>query len=324
MSNKFYPVAVEIGSVTKTMTAALLASLIEEGRLNLDDPLAMHLPLIAKVPDFERQPILLNHLVTHTSGLPLEPDIAILSDLDNPYADLTEAQVIEVLGSVKLDRAPGAQWEYSSFGYLLLCYVVAHTARTDLETLMRERIFNPLGMNYAYILQPRPGMTVAVGHTTFDDQPTSPWVSSVNLDGIGGVRATLDDMVRYAQAQLGIGDAHTVTTLKLAQDLVDSGADYPTEGPEMGMGWWRVSLDGETILFHGGNTPGFASMVVVDPKKERAIVLLTDVHLDFGIEEVVQHLLEPSEYEIPPAETRRCSGSGSVGIAARSLCCRRH
>jgi CubicO group peptidase (beta-lactamase class C family) len=293
-------VAVEIGSVTKTMTAALFASLIEEGRLNLNDSLVMHLPLTANVPDFDGQPILLKHLVTHTSGLPREPNIASLSDSDNPYADLTEAQVINALGNVKLAHAPGNQWEYSNFGYMLLSYVVAHAAGSDLETLMRERIFNPLGMNHTYISQPPPGTTVAVGHTTFDGQPTSPWVASVNLAGIGGVRATLDNMVRYAQAQLGIGDAHTVATLKLAQSLVDLGADYPTEGPEMSMGWWRGTLDGETILFHGGDTQGFASIVVIHPEKNRAIVVLTDVHLDFGIAEVVQHLLEPDEYELPP------------------------
>ena len=293
-------VVVEIGSVTKTVTGALLASLIEEGQLNLDDSLAMHLPLTANVPDFEGQPILLKHLVTHTSGLPREPDIVLLSDSDNPYADLTEAQVIEALGSVTLDRAPGTKWDYSNFGYMLLSYVVVHTAGTDLETLMQERIFKPLEMDKAYISQPPEEVQVAVGHNSYDGQAVVAMDFPVNLAGPGGVRATLDDMVRYAQAQLGIGDAHTVATLKLAHDLVDLGADYPADDQQMGMGWWRGSLDGRTILHHGGNTFGFSSMVVIDPENNRAIVILTDVHLDYGIEEVAAHLFDPDKYELPP------------------------
>ncbi|WP_455212730.1 serine hydrolase domain-containing protein [Kaarinaea lacus] len=293
-------VAVEIGSVTKTMTAALLASLIEEGQLNLDDTLAMHLPLTATVPEFMGQPILLKHLVTHTSGLPREPDIVTLSDSDNPYADLTEEQVIEALGRVTLDRAPGTQWDYSNFGFMLLSYVVVHTAGADLETLMQERIFNPLGMDRAYISEPKSGTTVAVGHTTFDGQPTVAQDFQVNLAGPGGVRATLDDMVIYAQAQLGYGDNQVINTFKLTHDLVDLGAEQSAESPEMGMAWWRGTLDGRTILHHGGNTFGFSSMVIIDSEQDRAVVLLTDTHLDLGREEVVQHLLEPEKYELPP------------------------
>jgi CubicO group peptidase (beta-lactamase class C family) len=293
-------VAVEIGSVTKTMTAALLASLIQERRLNLDDSLAMHLPQTASVPDFEGQPILLKHLVTHTSGLPREPDVLVLSDSANLYADLTEAQFFEALANVTLDRAPGTQWAYSNFGFMLLSYVVTHVAGTDLETLMRERIFEPLKMENAYISKPPEDVKVAVGHNSYDGQPTVAQDFPVNLAGSGGVRATLNDMIRYAQAQLGYGDTICVNTLKMTHDLVVLSSDYPTEGPEMGIGWLRGSLDGETTLFHGGTTLGFASMVVIDPKKKRAIVLFTDVHLDFGIAEVVQHLLDLDEYELPP------------------------
>ena len=63
-------VAFEIGSVTKTMTGILLADLIAKGEASLDDPLAGHLPEGTVVPDYEGQPILLRHVVTHTSGSP--------------------------------------------------------------------------------------------------------------------------------------------------------------------------------------------------------------------------------------------------------------
>ena len=65
--------AFEIGSITKTMTATLLADLIERGQMKLDAPLADYLPAGTNVPSFEGKPILLRHVVTHTSGLPSMP-----------------------------------------------------------------------------------------------------------------------------------------------------------------------------------------------------------------------------------------------------------
>ena len=69
--------AFEIGSVSKPMMAALLAGLIREGKASLDDPLSAYLPKDSAVPTFEGKPILLRHIVTHTSGLPAIP--ALLS-----------------------------------------------------------------------------------------------------------------------------------------------------------------------------------------------------------------------------------------------------
>ena len=68
--------AFEIGSISKTMTAALLADLIEQGKASLDDPLDDYLPAGSKAPTFEGQRILLKHIVTHTSGLPVVPDFS--------------------------------------------------------------------------------------------------------------------------------------------------------------------------------------------------------------------------------------------------------
>ncbi|WP_455203356.1 serine hydrolase domain-containing protein [Kaarinaea lacus] len=292
-------VALEIGSITKTMTAAVLASLIVEGQLNLDDSLEMHLPLTANVPNFEGQPILLKHLVTHTSGLPNIPD-ALAYDPDNPYADFTETQIADALGSITLDRKPGTQFEYSNYGFMLLSYVLVHTTGTDFETLMRERIFNPLSMPHTYISEAPAGTTAAIGHVAnFGGEPTNAWDFPINLSGSGGVKATLDDMILYAQAQLGIGDPRVVNTLMVTQELVDLGSDYPAEETQMGMAWGIATLSDRTILAHSGGTGGFSSYLIFEPETKRAVVILTDANQGLGMEELAVHLLYPDEYERP-------------------------
>jgi len=290
-------ISLEIGSVTKTMTAALLASLIDEGQLRLEDPLSNYLPDNINVPSYQGEPILLKHLVTHTSGLPREP-----SNLDpfNPYSLITEDMVLNELNSTTLLFAPGTQWQYSNFGYMLLGYVIANTAGSDLETLMRERIFAPLGM-HSYIQQVPATITEALGHKASNKQLASSLdFNSVNLAAIGGVHSTLSDMILFSHAQLGYGDADTVNILKLTQNQIDIGPNYPANFEQMAMAWGITPLHQNNILYHGGDTIGFSSVIAIDPENHRAVVILEDTRLELGRYELVNHLLDPTILLPPP------------------------
>ena len=149
--------AFEIGSVSKTMTAVLLADLIGQGKASLDEPLSDYLPEGAAVPEFEGQPILLRHVVTHTSGLPALPSRLGATNMNDPYANLTEAALLASLGDVTLSAAPGSAFEYSNFASMVLSLAVARRAGSDLETLLKQRLFAPLGMDSAYITTPPDG-----------------------------------------------------------------------------------------------------------------------------------------------------------------------
>jgi CubicO group peptidase (beta-lactamase class C family) len=138
----------EIGSVSKTMTAALLAELILQGRGSLDDTLASWLPEGTKVPDWQGQPILLRHVVTHTSGLPALPSRMDATGTD-PYAKLDEAALLASLADVKLAAAPGTKFEYSNFAMMVLSQAIARRAGMDFESLARRELFAPLGMAHA-------------------------------------------------------------------------------------------------------------------------------------------------------------------------------
>jgi len=267
--------AFEIGSLTKTMTAAMLASLIDQGKISLDDPLSMHLPPEVTVPSFNGQPILIKHLVTHTSALPSYPAAFLPADENNPYAHISPQRLLEALGTVTLTRAPGTEYEYSNMGFMLLSYVIAEKAGIDLQSLLQQRLFEPLNMKHAYIADPPKHTKVVVGHSENSRQVIGPWDFHVNLAGVGGVRATLDDMAKYAQAQLGIGDPDTVAILQKTHqliDLSDSGASLPPQG----MAWGHTVISGTEYLTHTGGTGGFSSLIVIDVQHQRALVMLFD------------------------------------------------
>src|SRR6267142_1574868 len=94
--------AFEIGSVTKTMTAALLAEIIAAGEVALNDTIA--------------------EIVTHTSGLPALPANYRPPDINNPYAGATERDLLDALAASRLAREPGSKWEYSNFAMIVLSY----------------------------------------------------------------------------------------------------------------------------------------------------------------------------------------------------------
>lgn len=278
--------AFEIGSVSKTMTAVLLADLIGQGKAALADPLSDYLPKGTSVPTFDGQPILLRHVVTHTSGLPALPSRLGATDMNDPYAHLTEEALLASLGDVTLARAPGSAFEYSNFASMVLSLAVARRAGSDLETLLKQRLFAPLGMDSAYITTPPDGVRAAIGHTP-NTQPTPAWTFATNLAGVGGVRATLDDMLRFVQGNLGFIESPVSAALELAQQPV-------SEQPPMAMNWMLAQVGSRRVHTHEGGTGGFSSFVAVDRERGRGVVILSDTawHSIGGLGSLGQHLVD--------------------------------
>lgn len=284
-------VAMEIGSISKTMTGTLLASLIAEGKLALEDPLSNYSAV--PVPSFGGIEIRLKHLVTHTSGLPSLPEGLGISDPENPYAALTETALWAALPGVQLARAPGAKWEYSNFAVMLLSSVIAKAAGASYEDVVKARVFAPLGMNRSYVATRPAGVSAAVGHRP-GGAATSAWDFAPALAGVGGVRATMGDMILYAKAQLGEGDAAAVALVQATHAAVPLGTPRAEGDPEMGMGWVRATLNGRVLLLHDGGTGGFSSFLGFDEEARRAVVVLADTQLTTlgGVSEVGLHLLD--------------------------------
>ena len=287
----------EIGSISKTMTAFLMSSLIEEGVMDLEDPLAAHLPAELAVPDYMGEVIRLKHLVTHTSGLPPLPPKMPLTDPSNPYADLDESFVLASLADVQLASAPGKTWQYSNYGFMLLSHIVAQRARERFESLLEQRLFEPLMMTHSFTSKAPAGVEVAQPHLS-SGTPTSAWDFPGSLAGIGGVRSSLEDMTRYVQAVLGRGDAAVTERLAFTLEPLPLAHGEPV----MGMGWVRLTVEGRELIVHDGGTGGSSSLVIVEPGRGRGVVLLVDTAWSNlgGLPELALHLLDPGAFPAPP------------------------
>lgn len=177
----------EIGSLTKPFTARLLALLVQDGVVALDDPVAG--------PPVNGRPITLKDLAEHRSGLPRLPRKLERWDRSDPYAQFTAERMPEVIAATAPKRPPGGKVVYSNYGYGLLGHVLAEAAGTTYAELVRTRITEPLGMTRTGL--DTPGLVQ--GHTFFG-KPTPPW-NLAALAGAGGLRSTASDMLRFLAAE---------------------------------------------------------------------------------------------------------------------------
>ena len=136
----------EIGSVTKVLTALLLAEMANLGEVSLDDAVAKYLPPSVTMPLRAGRQITLRDLASQRSGLPRLPGNLAPNDAANPYADYTIAQLYEFLSGYQLTRDIGSKYEYSNLGFGLLGHALALKAGMDYEALVVDRICSPLGM----------------------------------------------------------------------------------------------------------------------------------------------------------------------------------
>ena len=189
-----------------------------------------------------------------------------------------------------MTRGPGTKWEYSNFAMMLLSYAIAKRSGKDYETLLRERLLAPLGMTATYITKRPPQVRLAQGHFG-NALPTSPYDFPVDMAGVGGVRSTPGDMVRYLEAQLG--KRNSAITQAMARTQVQI-ADV--SGHRMGMNWMLLPVNGRTVTLHGGDTGGFSSFVALDRATKRGVVVLSDTSLVTvgGLGSVALHLLDTS------------------------------
>jgi len=258
----------EIGSITKTFTALLLADEALRGEVALDDPLSKHLPAEVTVPVKDDRPITLADLSTHTSGLPRLPANLKPTNPRDPYADYTADLMYAFLNGHTLRRPPG-QYEYSNYAVGLLGHVLATRAGTTYEQMMVDRIAEPLGMKDTRITLTESMRKRLAPPYNAALSPDHNWDLSV-LAGAGGIRSTCRDLMRYAKAHISDKDTRLHKAMRLT---MERRADAPN-GLGMGLGW-HIARDGVSRL-HSGQTGGYHSSIIVLPSRRLATVVLSN------------------------------------------------
>jgi D-alanyl-D-alanine-carboxypeptidase/D-alanyl-D-alanine-endopeptidase len=262
----------EIGSITKTMTGAVLASLVDDGIVRPDDEIGRWLDA------GQNADITLEQLATHTSGLPRVSPSHVYGAAD-PYDFLTE-QVAEAELRKLAAKPRGVGHDYSNFGFQILGLVLERADGAAFGELLQRRVFEPLGMTGSGI-PGRGGGTWIEGH--IKGVPTERW--SHHLWGAGGVEASAADMGRYLSACLDPPDSAVGWAIRMAQ------RPYFDIDPlrSAGFGW---ALGPPGYLGHDGGTSGFRSMLGIKQTTQRAAAVFVNDHDARGLAPAVRKLLD--------------------------------
>lgn len=285
----------EIGSITKTFTASLLAEMVQRGEVALDDPVVKYLPPDARLKANGRDITLLD-LATQSSGLPGMPANFHPKNPEDPYADYGTPELYEFLAGYTPPRPPGVQYEYSNLGVGLLGQVLARRAGMTFETLLDQRILTPLRMSDTRItLTSDMRRRLAAGHNRDGDE-----VANWNLDalaGAGAIRSTANDMLKYLAANLDSNSRPLGRALRSAHRT-----QRPAGTPNMtiGLNWHVLHLDSSEIVWHNGETAGYHSFIGFDPARRVGVVILSNSAT--SVDDLGFHLVdERSPLHLPPA-----------------------
>ncbi|HEX3102739.1 MAG TPA: serine hydrolase domain-containing protein [Pyrinomonadaceae bacterium] len=240
--------AFEIGSVSKQMTAAAIMLLVEEGKVNLDDPVSKYLQ---NTPDTWKT-VTIRHLLTHSSGVKSYTSLEGFDLIKRMKVD----DFIKKLASEPLEFTPGEKNIYSNSGFSILAYVIESASGKQYMDFMRERIFAPLGMKTCADRDPQfiiPNR--ATGYEWTGERYTGRSWDLTDLKGAGTIVCTISDMVNWDQALRG--DKFLSPTSRKAiwtQFTFNNGQLSP-----YGFGWRISDVRGHKLIGHTGQTAGFAA-----------------------------------------------------------------
>jgi CubicO group peptidase (beta-lactamase class C family) len=255
-----------MASVSKQFTAMSILLLVEDGKIQLDEPVRKYLPAL---PAYASA-VTVRHLLQHTSGV---RDYLTLGDLagypDEPsFTDRTAMRMIT--RQEALNFAPGSEFLYSNSGYVLLSLLAKRVTGQDLNSVASERIFGPLGMKATRFQHDHSALIAgkAFGYQKRDGA----WHTSnsmLDVVGDGGLYSTIDDMLRWAanydEPKVGgraIPIMQTRTRLNNGKEI-----DY-------GMGLAPDEYRGLKTVTHGGALSGYRTSFLRFPDQHTTVICL--------------------------------------------------
>ncbi|MFC7307119.1 serine hydrolase domain-containing protein [Streptomyces monticola] len=323
----------QIGSITKVWTATLAMQLVDEGKLDLDDPVCRCLPEFAVADRDAARRITVRQLLCHTAGF--EGDIFT----DTGKGDDCVEKFVATLGDVPQLFAPGQMFSYNNAAYCVLGRIIEVLRDKPYDDCLREHLFTPLGLAHAAngpyeaILH-----RAAVGHLTpapgADPQPAPVWALARSNAPAGSMLSTsARDLLAFARLHLDQGkgpDGAAVLSAGSAAAMQRRQVELPylgILGDAWGLGWEIFDWDGRTVIGHDGGTIGQSAFLRVVPDRQVAVAVLTNggSPLPLYTEIVGRVLRELADVTMPPlpapgAGRERTAVDASRYVGAYSSC----
>lgn len=275
-----------IGSTFKAQSTVALLQQMEQGKFDLDDPVRDYLDGLQIRGESADDPVLFRHLLTHTSGMPVD------FGPHTVWGDTAPLTLADYLGdSLRVATAPLQGVVYSNMAYSLVAHLVEHFSGVPYKEYIRDHVWEPLGMSSTeFDLRPEMEERLAVPYVP--DDVTGRNVATPRLKAnvwpAGIVYGTIHDQARWVSFNLGEGMAGerrllSSATLDEMQSLQfeqmagePMGGGWGYEDPGYGLTWWTTTRRDDSYFAHSGSVPGYTAFVMGNRGRGHGVVLLTN------------------------------------------------
>lgn len=260
----------EAASVTKQFTAAAILTLIDEGRLSLDDDVRTYFP---QLPDYGHT-ITIRHLLTHTSGLRDWRNVVYLTPWPTGECLYNEDFAVDLISHQRgINFTPGDQYRYTNAGYDLMGALIEQITDTSYADYIKTHLLDPAGMTrsqirglYSDIVKNRAnGYLTSNGH----------YIQGSNLDetyGAAGLQTTAGDLQKWLAYIFSDKVSASVREMRLTQFVLNDG----TEIPYANGGVEIHEHNGQMEVNHGGLISGYRAYTAYFPETKVAITYMSN------------------------------------------------
>ena len=275
-----------IGSTTKAFTAAAAAMLVDEGKMNWDEPVRKYIEFFHLSDPLADQMVTLRDLLCHRTGLSR-------NDMLWYGSASTSEDIIRKIAWIKPTRPFRSTWQYNNLMFLSAGYAVSKTAAMPWADFIQKRIFNPLEMTTA-------DCTTAVAEKSPDhasphrkiaaNTAVIPWYNLDNIQPAGAINAGAQDLAKWVRFQLSDGAVQgkrlisprnmaEMHTPQMVMRPEDWGREFNPETHQMsyGLAWMIHDYRGLHLVSHGGAIDGFRANITLLPDQKIGIVVLSNL-----------------------------------------------
>ena len=252
----------QIGSMTKQFTAIAVMMLVEQGKLNVNNPISKF------IPDYPNgNKITIHHLLTHTSGI--KDFTKMKSIMSIARKDLSPKDLVDFFKDEPTDFQPGEKFDYNNSGYVVLGYILELVSGKTYEDFIEQNIFKKVGMNNSRYASDRE----IVNNRAYGYHNRGAFTNKINISltipyASGSLMSTVDDMLKWQKAinnnvlvsQSTIDKVFTKHTLNNGEQIT------------YGYGWHLKNINGIPTREHGGSIFGFKSMGVYVPSMDIYVI----------------------------------------------------
>lgn len=295
-----------IASNTKAFTSAALAMLVDEGKITWDDPVVKYLPGFQLYDPYVTREMTIRDLLTHRSGLGLGAGDLLWW----PPTDYSREEIIRRFRYVKPASSFRSRYAYDNVLYMIAGQVVAAVTGKTWDDVIKERIFNPLGMTtsnttIAGLLSSKDSATP---HAKIDGQVQA--VAPMALENVGpagAINSSVAEMARWLIAQLNRGqmsEGRRLFSERRSREMWSAQTITPLNDPPpplaalranfsaYGLGWGLTEYRGFKTVSHTGGLLGFVSRVMLVPDFNLGVVVLTNQQSGGAFQSLTYRILD--------------------------------